>query len=169
MTPYFWVCLQITSLINVELRKNRAQEDATVTWRRLGSLRSLRALTRSFGRWYAIHGEAQPRWTWSSVDVYHWHHSIRPAIGPELFAAAAERLLLDSDWQIVLKWFGFSPFLTFLATVLGTVLLTGACSSRNTHTLLSSPILPRSTGLRPTRLVVAVISKTPLVLLQAFV
>ncbi len=36
-------------------------------------------------------------------DVYHWHHSNRPAIGPELFASAAERLLLDSDWQTVAK------------------------------------------------------------------
>ena len=52
-------------------------------------------------------------WTWrhQSVDVYHWHHWIPSATGPELFAAAAERLLLDSGRQTVAKWFGFSPFL----------------------------------------------------------
>jgi hypothetical protein len=77
-----------------------------------------------------------PRVLHQSVDVYHWHHSIRPAIGPELFAAAAERLLLDSDRQTVAKWFGFPPFFTFPATGLGTDLLTGACNCRNTHTVV---------------------------------
>jgi len=69
-------------------------------------------------------------------DVYHWHHSIRPAIGPELFAAAAERLLLDTGRQTVAKWFGFPLFLTFLPTGLGTDLLAGSCNCRNTHTVV---------------------------------
>jgi hypothetical protein len=82
-------------------------------------------------------------WTWchQSVDVYHWHHSIRPAIGPEFFASALERLLLYSGRQTVAKWFGFSPFLHSLprawALISWLVLATAAI-----HTQLFIPILP---------------------------
>ncbi len=93
-----------------------------------------------------------------SIDDGYWRHWTRPATGPELFAAAAKRLLLGSDRHIVAKWLRLR-LLKFLATnwaLISWLVLT--VLPQYPHTVVRH--LASAYGLRPTSLIVAVTSSS---------